>query len=529
VTTPPVAAPARVRPPLHVRLGVSDVHRTVRLVLGGVCFWLTSLPGTYLSAWLWLAMLLAVAWRAPWLKVPSARSAPLLFAELAGCTAAILTTGGGGSPLLPYLLAPLFSLGVMHGNRAVALGAAAAEVALIGVTILAVDAWTDDGKVLTQWAALGLAAGMLGAWARRLKEEAAHPHRTDYRAARSLLRQLHDLSKRLPGSLDPAAVAGALIEDCRRRAPIGRAAVLTRYETEELVPLSVWGSDRIPWPEHLDRPSPLWEAVSTGATVHRQPSLVFIPLGSETRPTGVLVAETTNTVCWQPDEIADLEAVVAQHELRLETALLFAGLRHTATLEERERLAREMHNGVAQDLASFGFELDALRMTLRGCAPDLADEVLTLRGRLTQMIQEIRYSISDLRTTVGPERGLGAALSTHLQTVGSTGGVAVHLSLRESPLRLPAEQEMNLFRIVQDFLTHARKHCGAHNMWASLGTDPPKAALELAHDGTVDSKHDCDHVSRLHEHVRHLDAHVDWTARPGGGERTRIQLTRGPS
>jgi len=514
------------RQPFHVRLGVSDVHRTMRLVLGAVCFWLAALPTTSPVAWGWLAALLLVAWRAPWLG-PQMKSASPLFAEQAAVGVAVLTTGAANSPLLAYLLAPILSLGFLHGKRAVIAGALLTEAIVLGGN--AVRSGWEGGQELASWVALAFAAGTIGAWARKLKAEAAHPHQTEYRAARSLLRQLRDLSQRLPGSLDPAAVAQGLIDDCRERAPIGRAAVLTKYETEELVPLSLWGSSRIPWPEQLDRPSDLWKAVSTGLTVHRQPSLIFIALGSENRVTGVLVAEKAHAEGWQHEEIADLEATAAEHELRLETALLFSGLRHTATLEERERLAREMHNGVAQDLASFGFELDALRMMLKQESPALADDVAAMRGGLTRMIQDIRYSISDLRTTVGPERGLGAALSTHLQTVGSTGGVAVHLSLRESPLRLPADQEMNLFRVVQEFLTHARKHCGADNVWASLDTDPPEAALELAHDGTVDRKHDCRHLIRLQEHVRHLGAHLDWTARPGGGESTEIHLMKGTS
>jgi len=502
------------------------VHRTTRLVLGAVCFWLAALPTTSPTAWVWPPVLLVVAWRAPWLR-PRARSSYPLLAEQGMVAVAVLTTGAANSPLLPYLLAPLLSLGFLHGNRAVVAGALLTEAIVLGGN--AVRSGWEGGQELASWVALAVAAGMIGAWARRLKDEAAHPHRMEYRAAQSLLRQLRDLSQRLPGSLDPAAVARALIDDSRRCAPIGRAAVLTKYETEELVPLSLWGSDRIPWPEQLDRPSDQWEAVSTGLTVRSQPSLVFIALGSENRVTGVLVAEKADAVGWQHDEIADLEATAAEHELRLETALLFAGLRHTATLEERERLAREMHNGVAQDMASFGYELDALRMMLKNEAPALADDVAAMRGGLTRMIQDIRYSISDLRTTVGPERGLGAALSAHLQTIGSTGGVAVHLSLRESPLRLPAEHEMNLFRVVQEFLTHARKHCGAHNVWASLDTDPPEAALALAHDGTVDTKHDCGHLVRFHEHVRHLGAQLDWSARPGSGESTEIHLPKGTS
>jgi signal transduction histidine kinase len=66
---------------------------------------------------------------------------------------------------------------------------------------------------------------------------------------------------------------------------------------------------------------------------------------------------------------AALAGRVDRHALPLETAALFDELRIAAATEERSRLAREMHDGIAQDLAFLGYQLDALTSVLKRTAP----------------------------------------------------------------------------------------------------------------------------------------------------------------
>jgi nitrate/nitrite-specific signal transduction histidine kinase len=61
--------------------------------------------------------------------------------------------------------------------------------------------------------------------------------------------------------------------------------------------------------------------------------------------------------------------------------------------------------------------------------------------------------------------------------------MTVHLSLNEAPVRLPAETEAELLRIVQEAVTNARKHSGAENLWVSCTVDPPSAAISVEDDG----------------------------------------------
>ena len=159
--------------------------------------------------------------------------------------------------------------------------------------------------------------------------------------------------------------------------------------------------------------------------------------------------------------------------LRLETALLFSEVRSLATAEERRRLAREIHDGIAQELASMGYVVDDLAARAR-YLPDLEADLKTLRCELTRVITELRLSIFDLRSEVQTTTGLGTALSDYVRQVGASSNLTVHLVLDETPVRLPIDSETELLRIAQEAVTNARKHANAHNLWVTCRIDPPQ-------------------------------------------------------
>ena len=102
-------------------------------------------------------------------------------------------------------------------------------------------------------------------------------------------------------------------------------------------------------------------AFATGKPQHRG-TAVAIPVQTDASVVGVLSARLAPGI--DPDHIGLEDALAAVAKalrpaaLQLDTALVFSAVRESATAEERQRLAREMHDGVAQDLASFGYLID---------------------------------------------------------------------------------------------------------------------------------------------------------------------------
>ena len=176
--------------------------------------------------------------------------------------------------------------------------------------------------------------------------------------------------------------------------------------------------------------------------------------------------------------------VVAQRALdtdavRIDAALMFNELRTLATAEERQRLAREIHDGIAQELASLGYVVDDLAAQTVEDRPDISQALEALRGEMSRVISELRLSIFDLRRELGPGMSLGAALADHVRIVGATSVLTVHLELAESPQRLRVEVETELLRIAQEAIANARRHSKASNLWVTCRIDPPAAQLHV--------------------------------------------------
>ena len=466
-----------------------------------LCSALSVLTNARTSAALPIALLAAYAFAAE--RLPLVRRRLLAFglteALFAGLTIAF--TDAAESPMLPYLLAPAMATGLAGRGRDVWLVSTAATAGLVigGVVSepASVKEYTEAGL---QWILLGVALGLVAGWAQRLTSEAPVPTYDRFLEARSLLEDLRRVTHRLPGGLDVASSAEALLQRCADLVPSARSAVLVQPpSTGALVPAAVRGTQRVPWRTPLSTPGPLQRAWDGRVPVvdrrdadphgpRRGSALAVLPVLSAKEPLGLVILESYEEGAFTASELELLIACVADGALRLETAVLFDDVRSAVTVEERGRLAREMHDGVAQELAVVGYQLDALRGRAAKTDPALAEGLTDVRTELTRLISDIRLSITDLKTSVSNDRGLGAALTSYVRAVGSGQQLVVHVSLQESALRLPGEQEVLLFQIAQAVAQDVRRSKQAANLWLLLEVDPPSARLLIEHDLPTDRR-----------------------------------------
>lgn len=501
-----------------------------RAPLIGLCTVLASLPGSDHRALLPLAALGVASWLTFRLPLSTRTRVWSACGEALVCGLGIAVTGGSGSPLLPFLLSPGLSLGLLAGPWIVGRGGAI-SVAGLGAGFLLAGApeqlW--DFTVGTgEWVLLQVAIGVVASWALSLARP-EEPDAAGYAEAHALLAQLHRVARGLPVGLDAGTAAQSLLDDISRQVPSMRSGVLVQTAAGgALVPMAVRGVRRVPWRTPLSEAGPLREAWQSGRPVidRRRPDIagrrnggavVVAPLTGTAGTFGLVVLESGAPDAFTDSEVAVLAAAARRMSMRLETSLLFDEVRSVATAEERTRLAREMHDGVAQDLAFLGYRLDALRARADRGDPDLPAEIGQLRSDLTQLISNLRLSITDLRTSLTSDRGLGAALSSYIRAVGAGRQLTVHLSLQESPFRLPADREVALFRVAQAVAQDVREAGQARNIWMNLVVEPPSARLLLEYDGTEPgAPHD---LSSVTEVVRSLGGDVRLAVRPGGGAR----------
>ena len=443
-------------------------------------------------------------------------------------------TGGARSALLPYLLAPGLSLGLTGGVPQLVLASVASGLALTLATWLPhAETGMDYGTAGAQWILLSLALGLVAIWARRFTSLAGTPG-NQYVEIRQLLEQLRSATRHLPGGLDAPSVAEVVLDRCAALTKSSRSAVLVQPTPGALVPLAVRGTHRVPWRNPNDAGGPLHRAWVSGKAVVdiRNPdkagrrvgsALVVVPLVSDGTTFGLVVLESPQLDLFDKVALASLTEVVNEAALRLETALLFEEVRLAASVQERDRLAREMHDGIAQELAFLGYRLDDLRGRAAKVDSALGEHVAEIRGGLTGLISDLRLSITDLRTTVSPDRGLGAALSTYLRAVCSGKDIVLNLSLQETAFRLPAEQEVMLFNAAQAFSQEVRRSADVHELSVTLVVEPPSARLIMT----------CDGPARLVElgevglSLARLGAVVTTSGDRPGGQRLEIELLGG--
>jgi signal transduction histidine kinase len=238
--------------------------------------------------------------------------------------------------------------------------------------------------------------------------------------------------------------------------------------------------------------------------------------------------ETRRPAAYPPELVARISEVVTGSALRLETGLLFDEIREGATAEERRRLAREIHDSIAQELASLGYVVDGMSADVAADPRQsaLAADLDRLRQEITRLVRELRLSIFELRSDVDRHGGLGAALSDHIRNIGTASGLTVHLTLEEGPRRLPAETEAELLRIAQEAISNARRHAGADNLWVTCRVSPPTAELIVEDDGRGlgPARRDSFGLEVMRERADRLHARLEITGRKPRGTRIAVSI-----
>jgi two-component system nitrate/nitrite sensor histidine kinase NarX len=137
----------------------------------------------------------------------------------------------------------------------------------------------------------------------------------------------------------------------------------------------------------------------------------------------------------------------------------------TAVVAERERLAREMHDGMAQVLGATHLRLRALegREELRDSG--VGAEISDLADLCHEAYGDVRENILGLRESSKPERALLDSLQAYVDSFGRRAGIAATLVCSlDHPLVLPPRCELQVLRVVQEALTNVRKHSGASSV-----------------------------------------------------------------
>jgi PAS domain S-box-containing protein len=214
-------------------------------------------------------------------------------------------------------------------------------------------------------------------------------------------------------------------------------------------------------------------------------SILAIPMEIRERVLGVLALLILRGQQrhFTAEETALALAMASQAAMAMDNAQLYEQAQQVAVLEERQRLARDLHDSVTQSLYSLTLLAEAgQRMIKAGERQQIEENQTRLAEIAQQALQEIRLMVYELRPLLLEQEGLVGALRQRLEVVERRAGVDAHLVL-QGELDLPTELEEGVFRIAQEALNNAMKHARASAATVTIRAENGPVILEVVDDG----------------------------------------------
>ena len=184
------------------------------------------------------------------------------------------------------------------------------------------------------------------------------------------------------------------------------------------------------------------------------------------------------------DDEEFLLTVAHQTAVAIEKANLYDEVYHVAALEERNRLAHEMHDGFAQTLGYLNLRLHAAEDYLHDHRESEAMEIITdARQVVKDTYEEVRRTIFDLRSSPDENLGFISAIENYLYEFGLQTNIITEFVSSKNPPTFPPDAEVQLIRIIQEALANVRKHAQAEHVWVRLISNQKEQFVIVEDDG----------------------------------------------
>ena len=287
--------------------------------------------------------------------------------------------------------------------------------------------------------------------------------------------------------------------------------------------------------EHLER-YPAAVADSAPAVVTLSPdsllrqsgyhSLVIAPLRSKNHLRGALQLFTRARRDFNADDLSLLSCIGNQIGVAVENAYNAQRVEQMAILEERHRLAREIHDSLAQTLGYLNLKTELLESSVQHAELDRArEEIVDVRRAVREACYDVRESIDGLRAT--DEGGLIQMATDYLREFSQRAALATECTVSHTDRILSPVAETEVLRIIQEALTNVRKHAQAKRVRLKIGSEGDALQVEVADDGkgfNLAALTPANHfgVRIMRERAERLGGQFEIESEPGSGTRVRV-------
>jgi signal transduction histidine kinase len=225
-----------------------------------------------------------------------------------------------------------------------------------------------------------------------------------------------------------------------------------------------------------------------------------------------------------------IELLAAHAAIAMTNARLYERSRELSILDERNRLALELHDVLSQKLFALALAADSAETLLDVDRDEARAQLARLRELTHEALEELRYLILELRPPELERDGLAITLRKHVEVLRRVQGGAPELEL-ELEVEPPPEpdRDRELLRIAQEALHNAIRHAGATRVALRLATDDGRLVLEVRDNGNgFDPESPALRAQRLgltsmEQRARRLSGRLEITSEPGTGTVVRVE------
>ena len=197
---------------------------------------------------------------------------------------------------------------------------------------------------------------------------------------------------------------------------------------------------------------------------------------------GVIVLASKNDLNPTNQQIEVMQTIAAQAALLIESQRARESLEYAIVMQERSRLAREIHDGLAQTLAYLKLQTAQMQRALT------QNDIHSLKNILDQNYASLAEAYLDARQSIdhlrlNPQQGIEHWLEQVVKDFETLSGVPVNFTIEKRSVEIPPEVQAQLVRIVQEIFTNIRKHAHARHAWINLKEWEGDFILEVGDDG----------------------------------------------
>lgn len=211
-------------------------------------------------------------------------------------------------------------------------------------------------------------------------------------------------------------------------------------------------------------------------------SWLGVPLRVQERIVGMITLDRVEPGGFAAQEVRMAVAFADQAALALENARLYAQVEQVAVLEERQRIARELHDSVSQTLYGIGLGARTAREALAETPDEAAESIDYVLALAEAGLAEMRSLLLELRPEALEQEGLAAALAKQAEALRVRHQIAVQTDIGAEPA-IPSEAKAMLYRVAQEALHNIAKHAHANAVTVRLAGTPGAVVLEVTDNG----------------------------------------------